>query len=66
MLNMGIEALVHKKAAQDVTDTVVPTHQTSADWARNEVEALGVQLGATLGCRWGRREGANVVFRDLV
>ena len=65
MLGMGIEALVHKKAAQDVTDIVVPT-QTSADWARNEVEALGVQLGATLGCRWGRREGANIVFRDLV
>ena len=66
LLDVGVEALVNKKAAQDITNTVMSTHQTSANWASNEVEALGIQLGAALGRRWGRREGANIIFGDLV
>jgi hypothetical protein len=66
LLDVGVEALVNKKAAQGITNIVMSAHQTSTNWASNEVEALGVQLGATLGRSWSRREGTNIIFGDLV
>ena len=66
LLNVCVVSPIHQEAAQDIADTIVSPHQPPTNRAGDEVEALGVQLRATLGgtCSGGKR--ADKVLRDLV